>query len=200
MKYLVLFAQRINLLRTAHSLSLADVSLFLNLKSNVVPSKWERQKNWASCETLIAISRLFGVSLDWLMGSSDEIYQDAFVLERERTLIKSRTKESWVNVCYELDLPVALFNEYFNEGKRIENYTLPVRAKIIFLLNIVLAFIDAKNDDISVDDMEYCKMLKQPEVYDEKINLKVDCYGQLKALIASNDLLKPLYDVNLLKD
>ena len=191
MKYLVLFAQRINLLRTAHSLSLADVSLFLNLKSNVVPSKWERQKNWASCETLIAISRLFGVSLDWLMGSSDEIYQDAFILERERTLIKSRTKESWVNVCYELDLPVALFNEYFNEGKRIENYTLPVRAKIIFLLNIVLAFIDA---------MEYCKMLKLPEVYDEKINLKVDCYGQLKALIASNDLLKPLYDVNLLKD
>lgn len=200
MKYLVLFAQRINLLRIAHCLTFTDLALMLNQNSSAVVKRWASEKNWASCETLIAISRLFGVSLDWLMGSSDEIYQDAFILERERTLIKSRSKESWVNVCYELDLPVALFNEYFNEGKRIENYTLPVRAKIIFLLNIVIAFIDAKNDDISVDDMEYCKMLKQPEVYDEKITMKVDCYGQLKALIASNDLLKPLYDVNLLKD
>ena len=96
MKYLVLFAQRINLLRIAHCLTFTDLALMLNQNSSAVVKRWASEKNWASCETLIAISRLFGVSLDWLMGSSDEIYQDAFVLERERTLIKSKAgKAVW---------------------------------------------------------------------------------------------------------
>lgn len=138
MPFLPIFSDRFKQLRVTYDLSLADIALFLNLNSNVVPSKWELQKNWPSTEALISISRLFGVSTDWLLGNTDQPYNEALLETIEDELIHS--------VVYFGNSHQSIFNQtgfpevYYNPNLRKINYSMPVRANIIFFMNHEAAF------------------------------------------------------------
>lgn len=65
------FAQRFKELRVANKLSCRKVAKILGLKSIGSISGFESEQNYPSVETLIKISNLFSVSLDYLLGCKE---------------------------------------------------------------------------------------------------------------------------------
>lgn len=65
------FAQRFKELRVANKLSCRKVAKILGLKSIGSISGFESGQNYPSVETLIKISNIFNVSLDYLLGCKE---------------------------------------------------------------------------------------------------------------------------------
>lgn len=64
------FAQRFKNLRTEHNLSQNDVAKALNLTRGTV-THWENEIRLPSLEVAIKLADYFNVSLDYLVGRSD---------------------------------------------------------------------------------------------------------------------------------
>ena len=59
-------------LRKANNLTQLDLANKLNYSDKAV-SKWERAESMPDAEMLYTISKMFGVTIDWLLSDSDEI-------------------------------------------------------------------------------------------------------------------------------
>lgn len=127
MDFRVFFSKRFKLLRTVHKLSGKTISDFLNIKSTSNVTYWEQGKNVPSIDLLYDIACLFGVSTDWLLGNIDYPYNESFIEKLETEMLANFT-------------PNILPDVYLNHKDRVSNFALPVRANIIFVLNILYAF------------------------------------------------------------
>lgn len=65
------FAERLKLLRTSAHMSYAELGAAIGV-SKVSVHYLERGINYPHCNTLIALADYFGVSLDYLVGRSDD--------------------------------------------------------------------------------------------------------------------------------
>lgn len=132
MRFLSLFSNKLSTLRISHCLTFSELALILNQNNTSVIKKWVAEKNWPSTEVLLSISRIFGVSIDWLLSNIDHPYNEDFILSLENELITSQ-------VCFG-DNRISLFNPfsfpecYYNPELRKETYSLPVRANLVFLM------------------------------------------------------------------
>lgn len=126
------FSQNIFILRKAHNLTILDLSNMINLKSKGTLSLLENNKTLPSYDTLINLSNLFAVSVDWLVGRSSAPYVEEIILTFERDLLSLS--------CTSNNIPIKLLRypfipeEYLNENTRKKLYSLPIRANLIFLL------------------------------------------------------------------
>lgn len=66
-----LFAARLRFVRNKAGMYQADLAAKLNLGSKVSISRYENALTEPSLEILFALSKLFGVTVDWLIGLSD---------------------------------------------------------------------------------------------------------------------------------
>lgn len=104
----------------------------INLKSKGTLSLLENNKTLPSYDTLINLSNLFAVSIDWLVGRSSTPYVEEIILTFERDLLSLS--------CTSNNIPLKLLRypfipeEYLNENTRKKLYSLPIRANLIFLL------------------------------------------------------------------
>lgn len=65
------FSETFNDLRVEHTVSRSDIAIILDVSEATV-GFWEREGRKPSFNQLIMLSRLFGVSVDYLIGNSDE--------------------------------------------------------------------------------------------------------------------------------
>ena len=66
-----LFAQRLLALRTSSNITVADLCEAVGITKSAI-SRFEHGKDNPSCNTLIALADYFDVSLDYLVGRSDD--------------------------------------------------------------------------------------------------------------------------------
>ena len=65
---------RLKALRKQRKISQLRLALDLNMNQNAI-SRYENMERQADYETLIALADYFGVSLDYLLGRTDEKYK-----------------------------------------------------------------------------------------------------------------------------
>lgn len=66
-----MFADRLKELRKENHMRQKDLADILNVRNTTV-SAWEIGDNEPDIKTLIALSKIFKVSIDYLVGNSDE--------------------------------------------------------------------------------------------------------------------------------
>lgn len=134
------FPVRFNQLRSTHNLSSGQLADILQFKSQVSISNMEKGKALPSVEVLEKIGDLFGVSLDWIMGRSDEFYEDKVISKlEEHFLRKSKTIDDVSLGYFRLEVGLPLLhvpNSPYNDAKKRKLYSLAVRANIIFAMQI----------------------------------------------------------------
>ena len=86
------FSNRFKCLRIAHYLSSAQCAYFLGFKSTGSISDMESGKKTPLVENLVDAGRLFGVSIDWLLGETNTPYMLAltshdFITQRRKSLM-----------------------------------------------------------------------------------------------------------------
>ena len=116
-----LFAQRFSLLRNVYKFTYKDLGNVLGLNANTLTEWAVSKRNFPNPEKLVLIANLYGVSLDWLLGRTDIIYNNEVLSAVEEKNTLSILKR----------LYPTLPHVYENTLLRNKSYTFGVRANII---------------------------------------------------------------------
>ncbi len=118
------FAQRFSLLRSVYKLKYKDLANVLGINANSITEWAVSKRNFPNPDKLVLVANLYGVSLDWLLGRTKNIYNNdvLLALEEKDTL-------SILRGVYQQLLP----NEYENTELRQSEYPLGIRANIVTL-------------------------------------------------------------------
>ena len=116
-----LFAQRFSLLRNVYKFTYKDLGNVLGLNANTLTEWAVSKRNFPNPEKLVLIANLYGVSLDWLLGRTDIIYNNEVLSAVEEKNTLSILKR----------LYPTLPHIYENTLLRNKSYTFGVRANII---------------------------------------------------------------------
>ena len=114
------FAKRLQELRTTYGLSANKLASLLGFKWASSVANIEKEKTMITTDTLIALSHLFGISIDWILGFSEIQYNEPLITSIEDEL---KTKPFIKN---NTELLILLSSN--------ENRTLEQRSHIIFKL------------------------------------------------------------------
>jgi transcriptional regulator with XRE-family HTH domain len=118
------FEQQITLLRIAHGLSIVEMTKLCHLRNKISIIQFEHGRTHPLYATWRQIGRVFGVSMDWMAGLDGEPYRET-VLEKYESLLPQ------LDICSY----IRLMPEYENLNQRKKNYSLPIRANMVFLLH-----------------------------------------------------------------
>lgn len=141
------FANNFKLLRTSYHLSMSELAFILNFKNKSTIAQLEATKIFPSFETLIQISNLFAVNIDWLVGRSSHPYSEEVILYLEKQIMDIKINSI---TSYGDSLP----DEYSDIEKRSEFYSLAERANLIFLLQYMKLLIDKYPELLSTSTNE----------------------------------------------
>lgn len=131
-----MFPKRLKVLRLSHSLThvqLARLCIVKNksIVSQAAISSWENRKKPGSLDSMYLMCDIFGVSADWLLGRSDDIYTEGVFAKLEPKSFPIQLEfNGKVLVLDELQFP----EEYTDICRRKEYYSNEARANIIYLL------------------------------------------------------------------
>ncbi len=123
------FAERFIVLKENYNLTYSDLASLLGVKNKANVNLWVKaQSSFPNEEMLVFISRIFGVSLDWLLGnvSIDTPYREDLIKE-----IEKRTLFIWERV-YEQYGGYKISDKYKDPVKRGQSYNLGQRANLIY--------------------------------------------------------------------
>lgn len=74
------FSVNLKAIRRSHGLSLSELASMLPaISTRASLYDWEHKRAFPSIENLIALTNLFGISLEWLLGRSSDIYTEQSV-------------------------------------------------------------------------------------------------------------------------
>lgn len=135
-----LFRGRFKMVRQGYKLTLAETADLLGLRSRSAISELENGNKKLSLEAILQFTKVFGVSLDWLLGNTETRY-----LEVQLMLIE----ENNLSICNFLEYDsLGVFKnahdfqwipeEYSQFELREVTYSLPVRANICYLMHCCL--------------------------------------------------------------
>ena len=147
------FSIKLKILRNTYGLSLAELAKILNMNTRGSLYDWENKRSFPSMENLIFLTNFFGVSLEWLLGRSSDIYTENSIYIGEIALY-TEIDDDYINgqevgECYRADFLKAIEHisgkEYLdldglnvmNYSSRIEYYSFPIRANLLVLLRLV---------------------------------------------------------------
>lgn len=111
------FAKRFKMLRTSYKLTIIELSNLFKTISKTTIGSWEKETNIPSLNALQKIIVLFGVTADYLLGNTNEPYNETLISKIEASLSDTISK---LGIDYD-----------------VKNYSLEERANIIFLLQAV---------------------------------------------------------------
>ena len=124
------FKNRLNVLKTAHELNNATLATLLDFKSGASILHMENGKLKPSVDALLRIADLFAVNIDWIYGRVNRIYNDIVLSKLEEELFEIEVLPSLPFRNADINARKYCSNIEF----RKENFSLPERANIIFLL------------------------------------------------------------------
>jgi len=179
-----IFSTRFKTLRTAHLLSMHQLADLLGLKSSGSVSNFETQKMIPSSDVLLTIADLFAISIDWLVGRSNIPYSHETILELEeqhlqRLALEIDKDENLRDFGYNY---VEKNSIYLNPDMRFKNFSLPVRANIIFLLSwcqIETAFF----------------ILESSESTATRRKIAMKHFDELGKLLTTREITTPIFDI-----
>lgn len=174
-----LLGNRLKLLRTTHNLKLAEVA---DLSGNLEDSSDKTQINisslsqWENGTAVMRISfaqrlaDIYGISLDWLTGRSDNPYSidNLITLEKEVFPLIINIDGKEIDITKSL---TGIPSEYKKPKKR-SFYPPEVRANIIFMLNLLRHNVITQKGNISYNEKDDVYTL-EPSNYDEDIKIKL---------------------------
>lgn len=209
-----LFRGRFKMVRQGYKLTLAETADLLGLRSRSAISELENGNKKLSLEAILQFTKVFGVSLDWLLGNTETRY-----LEVQLMLIE----ENHLRICNFLEYySLGVFKnahdfqwipeEYSQFELREVTYSLPVRANICYLMHCCL--VDALLYAIQfnfIDDDDYIhnlhkalatlircditnteQQLKRGD-YFSNISRSKQNFDELRDLIMAKDKAEPIY-------
>ena len=127
-----LFANNIKNIREVHGLSMNDLASLMHFKSKGTIGQLETQKAQPSFDFLLKMNSIFAVSIDWLIGISNQPYTHGSLLNAENNIEKIISYNNKLEFSLKL-LP----NYYTNLSEREKQYSLPIRANIVFLMHVL---------------------------------------------------------------
>ena len=129
-----IFAQRFSLLRIKHELSYSDMAKLLGLKNKVSVHHWEKsQKGFPNEENLVEIADLFSVTVDWLLGRTDEMDSSGILEKAEEKVFPPKL----IIDEKEYMIPIEFPQQYCVLAVRKEKYSEEERRRIVFILNVI---------------------------------------------------------------
>lgn len=132
-----IFSQRLKTLRLSHDLSGAALADLLYFKSQGSIANLEAGKSVPLADTIDRIADLFAVTLDWLVGRSDNSYDVAVLQNLEDHLLKkSRTLDDARLGFFRLKVCTTLLNSPYADKSTRSMYSMSVRANLIFAMQI----------------------------------------------------------------
>lgn len=191
------FSESIKLLRTAYKLSTRDLAMILDIKAPSITA-WESGKSQPTLEMFKSICNLFAVSSDFMLGFSSKIYNEDFLLELEKELTAFCFSEHYSGSHKDLVHDFPLPQKYIDEKPRVSTYTPGMRANIIFLTRMYIAYRIARYTVAAPSEQRYCKAL-----IDNKDLLKKYEDQEYLYICRLNDALfkntiEPIYDIEQL--
>ena len=134
----LLFIERFKFVRGLHNISLGDLSRYCTIFNTFSINKstfslWENGKQIPTISNLQFVADIFGVSLDWLAGRSEEMYSESTLCFLEHKIFPLT-----VTVCdTTVELPLDIPEDYKDYELRKHTYSLETRARINFLLYVL---------------------------------------------------------------
>lgn len=169
------FANRLKCLKEAHGLSHIELALLLGLKSKGTISYLLAGKSSPSIDVFVNIGKLFGVSLNWLIGYTNVPYVNEVLLSYEKEFIeKTRLEKPDLKQNPELvhlyrAVPVQnknVKNIYLSSKQRNKRFSLEERANILFALSIIQLFSKVATSDNVDMTRPWNTMLEQLSMLD----------------------------------
>ena len=130
-----LFIERFKLLRVSNGLTFSDLAKYCTI-FNIFSidastfSYWESGKRKPALDTITFVASIFSVSLNWIVGYSENMYEEDFIKRLEP---KSFPVFFMVD-DEKIELPINIPEDYVNEELRKSTYSLELRARIRFLI------------------------------------------------------------------
>ena len=132
------FETRLKGLRKSNHLTLDELSRYCTVFNKCSLTKaalslWEKGKRIPTIDNLQFVADIFGVSLDWLAGRSEEMYT-----ESTSYFLEPKAFPLTVTVCdTTVELPIEIPEDYKNYELRKKTYSLETRARINFLFYVL---------------------------------------------------------------
>lgn len=127
------FGEKLKVLRTSHRLTHVQlVKLCGNKISQPIISMWECGRPIGSVESLSVLADVFGVATDWLLGRTDNPFNEDLFFRLEPPSFPFSVVFEGKRVLVDF---VEFPKEYVNPYYRSQNYTFHVRANITFLIH-----------------------------------------------------------------
>ena len=135
-----LFRGRFKMVRQGYKLTLAETADLLGLRSRSAISELENGNKKLSLEAILQFTKVFGVSLDWLLGNSETRYLDMqlMLIEENHLSICNFLEHDNLGVFKNAHDFQWIPEEYSQFELREATYSLPVRANICFLMHCCL--------------------------------------------------------------
>lgn len=99
--------QKIQKMRKEHGLSQNELACRITVSRQAV-SKWENDESLPDVENLVQISKIFGVSLDYLLNEAVEKVEDVPIIKEIVETEKKKKNYIWVILCLSA-IVIALF-------------------------------------------------------------------------------------------
>lgn len=116
------FAERFTLLRNTYRNTYKELGYILGVNSNSITEWAKSRRNFPDPDKLMLLADIYGVSIDWLLGRTNAVYNDEILARIENT--------QTINMLAPIiDIP----NVYLDGNERKRNYSMGVRANIITL-------------------------------------------------------------------
>lgn len=203
------FSKYLRILRISHSLSTNDLAQLLNLKSKGTIYNLENSITRPSIEVFEDMVHLFGVSANWLLGYTDDPYDENILSTIEQELLWYQFEFNNQRFAYLSTLPW-IPKEYLDEDLRQKTYSLPVRANLVFLLHNYLAYQQSALSDAEfaqksflhlkcVEWQRYYRILNNPDTYAKKQKQRDFYIKSLQELLAAKNDAKPIFDIQAQK-
>lgn len=174
-----IFAKNFKQLRLTHSLSMSELALILNFKNKSTIAELETIKMLPSFKTLINIANVFAVKIDWLIGRTDERFDEAIISELETWILDIQLAD---NTTFRDVAP----HFYLDSSLIKVGFSLADRANVIFVLQFLKA-VTEKHPELlhrSVDVSFLESLAKEKRDYTKWSKKPDELYMQLLYYIA----------------
>lgn len=138
------------------------MALILNFKNKSTIAQLETIKMLPSFETLINIANVFAVKTDWLLGRTDEPYDDVIISRLEKQLMDNKLAD---NLAVRNIAPIL----YLDNTSRKILFLPENRAKLVFLFQFLKVVIEKHPEVLHKNmDVAFLKSLANQKRWSKK--------------------------------
>lgn len=184
-------------IRQAHHLTLADMADILCLRSRSTLSELENgnHKKMLAMDSIMQLSKVFAVSLDWLFGYTSNPYCEPQIMDIEDALLDIYRRYDpldYMEIHDTENVEIWLPNAYLDYQTRKKSYSLPVRANICFLFHCMMLneLYDSLPSILRPERLEHARSEEEITYFSNQKSMYESCIFNLVRGTEINDIYK----------